>query len=49
MIASEGDASVEGLTAFKAGSRYYVATANEFSDTTSLLEVKLYKGKSGGR
>jgi hypothetical protein len=49
MIVSDNDGkvdvSVEGLTAFKAGSRYYLATANEISDTTSLFEVKLAKGK----
>ncbi len=49
MIVSELDVSVEGLTAFKAGSRYFVATANEVSDSTSLFEVKLAKGKSGAR
>ncbi len=48
MIVSKDDRSVEGLTAFKAGSRYYVATANEISDSTSLFEVKLFKGKGQG-
>ncbi|HSV59160.1 MAG TPA: choice-of-anchor I family protein, partial [Variovorax sp.] len=47
MIVSEGDLSVEGLTAFKAGKRYYLAIANEVSDTTSLFEVLLNKGHSG--
>lgn len=47
MIVSDGDVSVEGLTAFKVGSRYYLATANEVSDSTSLFEVKLFKGTSG--
>ena len=45
MIVSEGDVSPEGLTAFKAGHRYYVAIANEVSDTTSLFEVTLDKGR----
>lgn len=44
MIVSEGDLSVEGLTAFKRRGRYYVATANEVSDTTSLFEVRLKRG-----
>jgi DNA-binding beta-propeller fold protein YncE len=45
MVVSEGDTSPEGLAAFKAGSRYYVAVANEVSDTTSLFEIRLDKGK----
>jgi len=44
MIVSEGDLSVEGLTAFKQRGRYYVAIANEVSDTTSLFELKLRRG-----
>jgi len=49
MVVSEGDRSVEGLKAFKVGSRYYVATANEVSDTTSLFEVRLSKGQGPKR
>jgi hypothetical protein len=41
MIVGEGDLSPEGLSAFKAGSRYYLAVANEVSDTTSLFEITL--------
>lgn len=48
MIVSEGDLSVEGLTAFKARGRYYLATANEVSDTTSLFELSL-RTERGGR
>lgn len=44
MIVSPGDRSPEGLTAFKAGPRYFVAVANEVSDTTSLFEVDVRKG-----
>jgi hypothetical protein len=40
MTVGEGDISVEGLTAFRVGSRYFVATANEVSDTTSLFEIE---------
>ena len=39
----------EGLSAFKVGSRYYVAVANEVSDTTSLFEIELAKGKGKKR
>ena len=49
MIVSDGDRSPEGLTAFKVGSRYYVAAAHEVSDTTSLFEVTLFKGQGRGR
>ncbi len=45
MITSEGDRSPEGLVAFKAGSRYFVAVAHEVSDTTSLFEVTLSKAQ----
>lgn len=45
MIVSEGDRSPEGLTAFKAGHRHYVAVANEVSDTTSLFEISLSKAR----
>jgi hypothetical protein len=45
MIVSEGDRSPEGLTAFRAGSRHYVAVAHEVSDTTSLFEIKLDRGR----
>jgi hypothetical protein len=49
MIVSGGDRSPEGLTAFKVGPRYYVAVANEVSDTTSLFEVDIRKGRGLGR
>jgi len=41
MIVSEGDVSPEGLKAFRAGGDYYVAVANEVSDTTSLFRLAL--------
>jgi len=41
MIVSEGDLSPEGLKAFRAGRSYFVAVANEVSDTTSLFSLKL--------
>lgn len=41
MIVSEGDVSPEGLKAFRAGRGYYVAVANEVSDTTSLFRLRL--------
>jgi hypothetical protein len=41
MIVSEGDTSPEGLTAFKAHGRYFLAVANEVSDSTSLFELRL--------
>lgn len=41
MIVSEGDLSPEGLTAFRIGSRHFLAVANEVSDTTSLFEIRL--------
>jgi DNA-binding beta-propeller fold protein YncE len=43
MIVSDGDRSPEGLAAFKVGPRYYVAVANEVSDTTALFEIDLDK------
>lgn len=49
MIVSDGDRSPEGLVAFKAGPRYFVAVANEVSDTTSLFEVDVRKGLGLGR
>ena len=49
MIVGEGDRSPEGLVAFKAGSRYYVAVAHEVSDTTSLYEVTLDKAQGPRR
>jgi DNA-binding beta-propeller fold protein YncE len=45
MIVSEGDLAPEGLHAFRVGSRYYVAVANEVSDTTSLFEITLRRGR----
>jgi len=47
MIVSDGDTSPEGLTAFKAQGRYFVAVANEVSDTTSLFELRLARGHEG--
>lgn len=44
MIVSDGDLAVEGVTAFKSRGRYYVAIANETSDTTSLFELNLQRG-----
>lgn len=41
MIVSDGDVSPEGLIAFKAKGGYYLAVANEVSDTTSLFEIIL--------
>jgi hypothetical protein len=41
MIISEGDVSPEGLKAFRVGDGYYLAVANEVSDTTSLFRLKL--------
>jgi hypothetical protein len=49
MIVSDGDLSPEGLTAFKAGSRYYLAAAHEVSDTTTLFEIALSKRRDGSR
>jgi len=49
MITSDKDLSPEGLKAFKAGERYYVAVANEVSDTTSLFEISLFKGQGTAR
>ena len=48
MIVSDGplnDVSPEGLKAFRAGKRYFVAAAHEVSDTTSLFEIDLSKGR----
>jgi len=39
MIVSPGDVSPEGLTAFKAGGRYFLAVAHEVSDSTTLFEI----------
>ena len=44
MIVSDGDVSPEGLHAFRVGSRYFVAAANEISDTTTLFEIELRPG-----
>lgn len=41
MIVSDGDVSPEGLTAFRSRGRYYLAVANEVTDTTSLFEIRL--------
>ncbi|MBS0449827.1 MAG: choice-of-anchor I family protein [Proteobacteria bacterium] len=48
MFVSEGDLAVEGLTAFKARGRYYVAIANESTDTTSLFELSMLRGGRAG-
>lgn len=45
MIVSEGDQSPEGLTTFKVRGRYYLAVAHEGSDTTSLFEIKVQRGR----
>jgi hypothetical protein len=47
MIVSEGDVSPEGLKAFRAGGGYYLAVANEVSDTTSLFRLRL-EDEGGG-
>ena len=44
MIVSDGDVSPEGLHAFRVGSRYFVAAANEITDTTSPFEIELRQG-----
>jgi DNA-binding beta-propeller fold protein YncE len=41
MIVSDGDLSPEGLHAFKARGRHYLAVAHEVTDTTTLFEVSL--------
>jgi len=45
MIVGAGNRSPEGLVAFRAGSRYFVAVAHEVSDTTRLYEVSVFKGR----
>lgn len=47
-IVSAGDLSPEGLVAFRAGQRYYVAVAHEVSDTTSLFEIDLPRQRGPG-
>jgi len=47
MIVSEGDVSPEGLKAFRAGRGYYLAVANEVSDTTSLFRLR-FGDEDGG-
>jgi len=49
MIVSDGDRSPEGLAAFKVGDRYYVAIAHEVSDTSSLFEIELFRGRGTKR
>jgi DNA-binding beta-propeller fold protein YncE len=49
MIVSPGDVSPEGLKAFKAGGRYYLAVAHEVSDTTVLFEIEVAKRHGQGR
>ncbi|WP_457798944.1 choice-of-anchor I family protein [Methylocystis sp. S23] len=49
MIVSDSvlpDVSPEGLTAFRVGSRYFLAVANEVSDSTSLFEVGIRRTSS---
>jgi hypothetical protein len=46
MIVSEGDVSPEGLSAFRVGSRYFLAVANEVSDSTSLFEIRLLQASA---
>ncbi len=48
MIVSDGDVSPEGLVAFKARGSYYLAVANEVSDTTTLFEIVLPRHHSSG-
>ncbi len=48
MIVSDGDTSPEGLKAFKAHGKYYLAVAHEVTDTTSLFELDLHRGKGHG-
>jgi hypothetical protein len=43
------DRSPEGLAAFRVGSRYFIAIANEVSDTTVLFEIDLDRGQGRGR
>ena len=45
MIVSDGDTSPEGLVAFRAGKRHFLAVANEVSDSTSLFEIDLSHGR----
>lgn len=45
MIKSDGDRSPEGLSAFRVGSRTFVAVAHEVSDSTTLFEVSVFKGR----
>jgi DNA-binding beta-propeller fold protein YncE len=40
-IVGDGDLSPEGLVAFEAGDRWYLAVAHEVSDTTTLYEIRL--------
>ena len=40
-VVGDGDLSPEGLVAFEAGDRWYVAVAHEVSDTTTLYEIRL--------
>lgn len=47
-IVSDGDVSPEGLKAFKAHGKYYLAVAHEVTDTTSLFELDLHRGRDQG-
>ena len=49
MIIGDGDLAPEGLAAFKAGSRHYLAVASEVSDTTSLYEIRIDKSQAPAR
>lgn len=46
MIVSDGDISPEGLSAFRVGSRYFLAVANEVTDSTSLFEIRLLQANA---
>jgi len=48
-IVSDGDLSPEGLTAFRVGRRHFLAVAHEVSDTTTLFELRLERGRRHGR
>lgn len=47
MIVSDGDISPEGLIAFGDGSGYFLAVANEVSDTTSLFRLNFVPEPGG--
>jgi hypothetical protein len=49
MVVSDGDRAPEGMKAFRAGERYFLAVAHETSDTTSLFEIKATRSPSTPR